>query len=91
MAASLLHAVGLPELVTNSLHDYEALALQLAGDPSRLSDLRGRLSRNRLTHPLFDTQRFCRHIEAAYARMWEIRQRGEGPQNFAVEPIERMV
>jgi protein O-GlcNAc transferase len=87
VAASLLHAVGLPELVTRSLADYEALALNLARDPASLASLRARLARNRVTSSLFDTQRFTRHIEAAYIAMWERYQRGAPPESFAVEPI----
>jgi predicted O-linked N-acetylglucosamine transferase (SPINDLY family) len=85
VAASLLHAVGLPELVTTGLADYEALALRLAGDPALLATFRAKLAENRNTHALFDTERFRRHIEAAYLRMWEIFQRGEPPQSFAVD------
>ena len=85
MAGSLLHAIGLPELVTHSLPDYEALALQLATDEPRLAELRQRLARNRVTYPLFDTDRFRRHIEAAYVTMWEKTQRGEPPATFVVE------
>ena len=62
VAASLLNAIGLPELVTHSIEDYEALALQLARDPKLLEGYRNRLATNRLTHPLFDTDRFRRHI-----------------------------
>ncbi|HEY7297213.1 MAG TPA: hypothetical protein VH684_04685, partial [Xanthobacteraceae bacterium] len=87
VAASLLAAVGLPELVTASLADYEALALRLAGDPALLAALGSKLTDNRASCALFDTERFCRHIEAAYARMWDIFQRGEPPQSFAVRPI----
>jgi predicted O-linked N-acetylglucosamine transferase (SPINDLY family) len=64
VAASLLHAVGLPELVTHSLAEYEALALALARDPARLGELRKRLAQNRAGAPLFDTARFCRQLEA---------------------------
>jgi len=85
VASSLLNAVGLSELVTASLADYEALALRLATDPRLIGELRARVAGNRLTYPLFDTSRFCRHIEAAYTRMWETWQRGEAPQSFAVE------
>lgn len=87
VAGSLLRAIGLPELITDNLEDYEALALALARDPERLGALRQRLAANRLTHPLFDTDRFRRHIEAAYIGMWERCQRGEPPASFAVEPI----
>jgi predicted O-linked N-acetylglucosamine transferase (SPINDLY family) len=69
VAASALHAIGLPELVTKNLADYEALALALARDPARLSALRRRLEDNRATAPLFDTKRFTRGMEAAYSAM----------------------
>ena len=87
VAASLLRAVGLAELVTGSLAEYEALALQLAQDRDRLAALKARLERNRATCVLFDAERFARHIEAAYAAMWERSQRGEPPESFAVDPI----
>jgi predicted O-linked N-acetylglucosamine transferase (SPINDLY family) len=90
VAASLLHAIGLPELVTESLEDYEALALKLARDASLLQSFRLRLDQNRLTTPLFDTDRFRQNIEAAYARMWEIAERGEAPQGFKVEPTRQL-
>ena len=89
VAASLLNAIGLPELVTHSIEDYEALALRLAKDPSVLEGYRKQLATNRLTHLLFDTERFRRHIEAAYLQMWEIWQRGEQPRSFAVEAEKR--
>jgi protein O-GlcNAc transferase len=85
VAASLLYAVGLPELVTDSLDEYEALVLKLARDPVLLHSLRGKLEQNRLTYPLFNTDRFRRNIEAAYTRMWEITQQGEEPRSFSIE------
>ena len=69
VAASLLGAVALPEMVTESLPDYEALALALARDPARLQANREKLARNRTTTPLFDADRFRRSIEDAYIRM----------------------
>jgi predicted O-linked N-acetylglucosamine transferase (SPINDLY family) len=87
VAASLLHAIGLPELVTGSLDEFEALALQLATDSSRLQSIRRKLAQNRLSYPLFDTDRFRRHIEAAYLTAWEIWQRGESPRSFKVEAM----
>jgi protein O-GlcNAc transferase len=87
VAASLLGAVGLPELVTTSFQDYEVLALKLAHDPSFLQAIKAKLVRNRDIYPLFDTVRFTRHIEAAYVTMWERYQRREEPQAFAVAPI----
>ncbi len=87
VAGSLLSAVGLPELITHSLAEYEALALKLARDPALLAAVKQKLARNRATYPLFNTERFTRHIEAAYTTMWERYQRGEPPQSFAVAPI----
>jgi predicted O-linked N-acetylglucosamine transferase (SPINDLY family) len=84
VASSLLQAVGLPELVTDTLEDYEARAFCLATDPSLLETIRQKLLRNRQTHPLFDSDESCRYIEAAYTEMWEICQRGERPRSFAV-------
>jgi protein O-GlcNAc transferase len=80
VAASLLSAVGLPELVTHTLADYEALALKLARDREYLADVRTRLAQNRKTFPLFDTKRFRRHVEAAYVTMYRRWQRGESPR-----------
>src|SRR5262249_10189631 len=87
VGASLLHAVGLPELVTRTSEDYEALALRLARDPALLAQIRGQLSANRLTQPLFDSARMTRHLERAYATMCERHRRGEPPAGFAVEAI----
>jgi predicted O-linked N-acetylglucosamine transferase (SPINDLY family) len=87
VAASLLSAVGLPELITSSPDEYEALALKLARERAFLASVREKLKKNRLTYPLFDTQRYTRHIEAAFATMWEIHERGEPPCSFAVDEI----
>jgi protein O-GlcNAc transferase len=87
VAASLLSAVGLNELVTHTLGDYEALALRLAQDRSFLTGLRTKLARNRESCPLFDSGRFTRHLESAYATMWNIWLRGERPQSFSVAPV----
>ena len=88
VAASLLHAVGIPELITSNLEDYQTLALKLARDPALLAEIKAKLVRNRDTCPLFNTERFARHIEAAYTTMWETWQRGEVPKSFSVEPID---
>ena len=68
VAASLLRAAGLPDLVTESAQDYERLAVTLATDPAALAAVKGRLTRN---CPLFDTDFFRRQIEAAYEKMWQ--------------------
>ena len=85
VAASLLRAAGLPELVTRSLAEYEALALKLARDPAALSSLKLKLAANRDCCALFDTEGNTRNLEAAYIRMWQRAQRGEPPAAFAVE------
>jgi predicted O-linked N-acetylglucosamine transferase (SPINDLY family) len=69
VAASLLTAIDLPELVTTRLADYETLALKLASNSAVLKAMREKLARNRLTTPLYDSERFRRNIEAAYAAM----------------------
>lgn len=88
VAASLLSAIGLPELITLSLEEYAALATRLATTPALLAAVREKLATNRATYPLFDTRRYCRHLEAAYTIMWERHQRGEAPAGFAVASID---
>jgi protein O-GlcNAc transferase len=85
VAGSLLRAIGLPELITTSLADYESLALELAGNPQKLAALRDKLARNRLTTPLFDIARLTRNLETAYTQMWEKWRRGEPPSAIVVE------
>jgi predicted O-linked N-acetylglucosamine transferase (SPINDLY family) len=69
VAASLLTAAGLPELIAETAQDYETLALALAQDPAQLTVLGDKLAANRATAPLFDTQRLARDVEAAYLEM----------------------
>jgi predicted O-linked N-acetylglucosamine transferase (SPINDLY family) len=85
VAASALTAVGLPELITNNLADYEQKGLMLLSDPQRLWELRSRLQSQRNGAPLFDTTRLCRHIEAAYSDMHSRAARGEPASTFDVE------
>jgi predicted O-linked N-acetylglucosamine transferase (SPINDLY family) len=75
VAASLLKAVGLPELIAPSLQAYEQLALQLAHDRASLGEIRAKLARNRATEPAFDTARFTRDLEAVFLSIYE---RGRG-------------
>jgi predicted O-linked N-acetylglucosamine transferase (SPINDLY family) len=89
VAASLLNAVGMPELVTENLEDYQALALHLAAHPAELKALRQKLAANRRTTALFDTGRFRVHIEAAYTTMWEMFLKGQAPRAFAVPPMDK--
>jgi predicted O-linked N-acetylglucosamine transferase (SPINDLY family) len=82
VCASLLRAVGMPELIAESLPHYEQLAVNLALEPDRLLSVRRRLQESLTTTPLFDTARITRHIERAYRAMWERHQRGEPPADF---------
>jgi len=76
IAGSQLHAIGLPELITERFADYEALALELAIKPQLLRGYRARLAANRHTHPLFDMARYSRDFELAMQRAWDDYVRG---------------
>jgi predicted O-linked N-acetylglucosamine transferase (SPINDLY family) len=84
VAASLLEAIGLPELITPGAQAYEALAIDLGRRPERLAALKQKLARRRLTAPLFDTEQFARHMEAAYAAMYDRYQAGHSPDHIDV-------
>jgi predicted O-linked N-acetylglucosamine transferase (SPINDLY family) len=86
VAGSLLHAVGLSELVTQSLEDYEKVALELVHDPDRLSALRSSLKNARADSLLFDLPKQASHIEAAYDRMWETWLSQRAPEAFSLKP-----
>jgi predicted O-linked N-acetylglucosamine transferase (SPINDLY family) len=87
VASSLLHAAGLPELVTNSLEEYEGLALKLARDRDSLPELRKKLTRNRDTCALFDTARFTRRFEAALMTMRQRQREGKPPAHFGLDAV----
>lgn len=84
VAASLLTNIGLPDLIASSQEDYERLAVAFATQPDRLNALRQKLDANRLTAPLFDTERFTRHLEQAYAAMHARRKAGQRPDHIVV-------
>ena len=84
VAASLLCAIGLPELVARSLAEYEELAVDLARNPERLAAVKAKLMRNLATEPLFDTERYTRNLESAYTMMWERQQANLRPASFSV-------
>ena len=87
VAASLLNAIDLPELITQSNEDYERLALELATNPERLSALRQRLADNRQSTPLFDTGLFVRHMEAAYRAVYARYFDGLAPDDIEIESL----
>ncbi len=84
VAASLLAALGLPELIAHNRAGYEALALSLAHDPGRLAAVRDKLAANRLREPLFDTARWTRDVETLYRRMIERQRAGLPAEDLVV-------
>jgi predicted O-linked N-acetylglucosamine transferase (SPINDLY family) len=88
VAASLLTAVDLPELITTTLQEYEALAMHLAKTPALLGQYRAKLERQHDVAPLFETDRFRADIESAYLRMWECWQRSESVASFSVDSTQ---
>jgi predicted O-linked N-acetylglucosamine transferase (SPINDLY family) len=91
VGASLLRAIDLPELITTTAAEFEALALGLARDPQRLRALREKLERHRLTTPLFDTPRFTRHLEAAYAAMIARYDEGLPPDHIDASAVRALL
>jgi predicted O-linked N-acetylglucosamine transferase (SPINDLY family) len=90
VAASLLSAIRLPELIAATPEHYEELAVTLANDPERLADIKRRLAERRLTAPLFDTQLYTRRLEAAYTAIVE-RYRADLPAEHVHVESGRMV
>ena len=86
VAASLLDAIGLRELITPSLADYEDLAFRLATNPHLLSDIRSRLALNKTTHPLFDTKLFTENMESVLLEMWTRYRQGLPPDHLIKSP-----
>ncbi len=86
-AASLLYSIEVPELVTETQAEYEALAIELATNAFKLKAIKEKLEQNRLTAPLYDTQRFTKNIEAAYKEMYERYQEDLPPHHIYIKDI----
>jgi predicted O-linked N-acetylglucosamine transferase (SPINDLY family) len=84
VAASLLNAINLPELITNSQKEYEALAIELVKSPNKLADIKLKLANNRLNTPLFNTPLFTKNIEVAYTKIYEQYQAGLKPEHIFI-------
>ena len=82
VSASLLRAVGLPELIVNTEAEYEALILELARDASELNAIKAKLVKNRLREPLFDTKRYTRHFESGLRQAYDRYFDGEEPEDI---------
>jgi protein O-GlcNAc transferase len=85
MSSSILCAIGMQNLVTTSLEQYESLAVHLALNPRELEKVKYKLRINRETEPLFDTPKFSRHLEKAYSIMWENWLTADKPRYIQVE------
>ena len=84
VAASLLNAIGLTELITNTQEEYEALAIELAMNPQKLADIKLKLANNRFTTPLFDAPLFAKNLEAAYIEMYKRYQADLPPDHISI-------
>lgn len=84
VSASILKALGLPELITRTLEEYEKLAVQLALHSDQLIMLRRKIGQNQLTHSLFDTRRYARNLEKAFVQMWHIYTTDQDPKHIDV-------
>ena len=85
MGASILNSINLPELITNSLEEYESLAIELASNPDKLKKIKDKLQSNLTTAPLFNTPLFTKNIESAYTQMYERHHAGLEPDHIYVE------
>ena len=85
VAASLLKAINLPELIATTAEAYEQMAIDLATHPEKLAAIKRKLAENRLTTPLFDTKLFTKHLEAAYTTMYERYQADLAPDHIVVQ------
>ena len=85
MGASIVSALNLPELITNSLEEYEALAIELATNPKKMQAIRDKLTGNLNTAPLYNTKLFVKNLESAYTKMYERHHEGLEPDHIYVE------
>jgi predicted O-linked N-acetylglucosamine transferase (SPINDLY family) len=84
VAASILNAINLPELITNSLEEYEKLAIELALNPQKLKNIKNKLNSNIKTAPLFDTPPYTKNLESAYKKMYERYQSDQKPDHIYI-------
>ena len=88
VGASLLNAVNLPQLIVNSLEEYEKLAVHLATHPKELLKLKDYLNENRRQLPLFNTPQTVRYLELGYLKVWERYQSGHSPEAIQIDKVE---
>jgi len=85
MAASLLNAIDLPDLITNTQEQYETLAIELALNSEKLTAIKFKLENNRLTTLLFDTPLFTKYLEAAYVQTMERYMKDFSPEHIEIK------
>ena len=83
VASSLLNAIGLPELITNSLHEYQKLAIKIANG-NNISDIKNKLNNNIKSTALFNTKNFTKYVEEAYIKIYEQNKKGLKPENIFI-------
>ena len=84
VAASLLSALGLNELIASNKEEYEAMAIDLAAYPQKLTTIKQKLENNKKVAPLCDTPQFTKHLEAAYIEMSERHEAGLDPDHITI-------
>jgi predicted O-linked N-acetylglucosamine transferase (SPINDLY family) len=87
VGSSLLSTLGLHDLITVDVVEYEGRARALAENPERLSEIRTRLEEGILNGPLYDSALYCRHLEAAYRGMHDQHRDGRSPESFSVSAL----
>ena len=85
MAASLLRAIGLSELITETEKEYEELSIKLANNPNTLKEIKNKLNKNRHTKPLFNTKLFTNNLEMAYLKIYEKYVDNKKPDNIEIK------
>ena len=96
VTASMLSAIGMHELINETVQDYEALILDFATNPKRAASIKRKLEKNRLSTPLFDTELFTKHLEDGYQQAYQRYFEGKGPESIVVEsqisqPVKRVM
>lgn len=87
VSESLLNAIGLPEMIADSPDDYVNRAVHYYNNREELGQIRKRLEANRFTHPLFNADRYCRHLEKAYEMMADRAKADLPPDHFEVPAL----
>jgi predicted O-linked N-acetylglucosamine transferase (SPINDLY family) len=88
MATSILCAINLPELVTDTREEYESLAIELASNAKKFKAIKDKLNENLLTAPLYDTAKFTENLESVYKVMYQRYHDGLEPDHIYLDNSE---